>query len=152
MEERENIPQDLRPIQVSTKIIAPIEKVWDAITKPQRMREWYFDVVENEIIDGSVFSFYEPGDEHEFYHECFVLEFEEPTKFRHTWAYPKLSQGSSTVNWDLKKEGDMTEVILTHESIHELEDAGPEITRENFAEGWIEILNENLKTYLEESD
>lgn len=151
MKEKENIPQDLHPIQVSTQIKAPIERVWEAITVPAQMRKWYFDIVEDEISDGSIFSFYEPGEEKEFYHECLVLEFEKPNQFRHTWAYPKLSQGSSTVNWDLKTDNESTEVILTHEGIHHLSDAAAIITQENFAKAWLEILDENLREFLEDS-
>lgn len=149
MEQGENIPQDLNPVQISTKVKAPIEKVWAALTDPQRMRQWYFDIDRESLQDGDTFKFYEPGDKKEFLHECLILEMKAPSKFRHTWAYPELSKGSSTVNWDLESDGDQTEVILTHEGIEHLYDGGKAIAKEDFIAGWTEILNNELPNFLD---
>ena len=148
MEEKKNIPQDLSPIQVSVKVNAPIEKVWEAITNPNQMRHWCFDIQKESIENGDTFTFYEPGGKNEYLHECLVLDFDENTLFRHTWAYPEISQGSSTVSWDLEKQGDITEVILTHEGTEHLLDAGDVMARENFVEGWSELLRD-LKKFVE---
>ena len=147
MEEKKNIPQDLDPVQITVKIAADQEKVWNAITRPEIMRQWYFDVDQDILADGVTFQFYEPGGENKFLHECLILEFVEPTKLRHTWAYPELSQGSSTVNWDLENDGEFTEVILTHEGIEHLYDGGDAMAKANFIEGWKEILT-NLKNFV----
>lgn len=148
MEEKKNIPQDLDPVQISTRVNAPVQKVWEALTDPAQMRKWYFDVDLDSLQDGDTFKFYEPGDEKKFLHECLILEMVEPSKFRHTWAYPELSQGSSTVNWDLEDHGEQTDVILTHEGIHHLYDAGDAVAKQNFIDGWTEILGKMLPDYL----
>lgn len=149
MEQKENIPQDIDPVQISTKVHAPIEKVWAALTDPALMRQWYFDIDRDSLQDGDTFKFYEPGGENKFLHECLILEMVEPTKFRHTWAYPEHSQGSSTVNWDLESHGEDTEVILTHEGIHHLYDGGDALSEANFVAGWTAILNETLRDFVE---
>lgn len=149
MKEKSNIPQDIQPIQVAHTVHAPIEKVWEAITLPDVMRKWYFDVDVDKIEDGTVFRFYEPGDKKEFLHECLVLEMEASNHIRHTWTYPDISQGSSTVIWDLESKDDTTEVIVTHESTHDLYDGGDALAKANFLQGWTEIITKNLPAFLE---
>ena len=149
MDQKENIPQDINPIQISNKINAPIEKVWEALTNPAQMRQWYFDVDKDNLQEGDTFTFYEPGEEKKFLHECLILEMVEPSKFRHTWAYPDYSHGSTTVNWDLESDGEQTEVILTHEGIHHILDGGDAFKQENFVEGWTEILTKMLPAFLD---
>ena len=31
-------------VKISVKVNAPIEKVWDAITNREQMKEWYFNI------------------------------------------------------------------------------------------------------------
>ncbi|MDO5654994.1 MAG: SRPBCC domain-containing protein [Flavobacteriaceae bacterium] len=152
MEQLENIPQDIDPVQISARIHAPINRIWNALTQPALMRQWYFDIDREQLQDGDTFQFYEPGDENKFLHECLILEMNEPEKFRHTWTYPLLSKGSSTVNWDLEAHDDETEVIITHEGIHHLYDGGDGIAKENFINGWKEILNVSLRNFVESTD
>lgn len=149
MEEKRNIPQDLEPIQISAKINAPIEKVWEAITKPSLLKQWFAAIDLDELQDGDTFTFLEMFGDQQMLHECLILEMDEPNLFRHTWAYADLSQASSTVNWDLEKDGNQTEVIITHESIHQVALDLPDLTPERLTGFWEVSLNQNLKKFLE---
>lgn len=149
MEEKKNIPQNLNPIQVSTKINAPIERVWEAITNTDMMRQWFVGIDRNEIQDGDTFQFIEMFGTEQLLHECLVLEMNDPSLFRHTWAYPELSQESSTVNWDLEKDGNQTEIIITHEGIDRLTGDLPGLTDQRLMGFWDDAINQHLKKFLE---
>lgn len=149
MEEKKNIPQNLAPIQVSTKINASIENVWEAITSPSLLKQWFAAIDTEELRDGDTFRFLELFGDEQLLHECLILEMNSPTNFRHTWAYPDLSQASSTVNWDLEKDGNQTEVIVTQESIHQIAVDLPELTPDRLIGFWETSLNRNLKRFLE---
>ena len=40
---------------------APLEKVWNALTDKDQMKQWYFDIPDFRLEEGAVFNFYEPG-------------------------------------------------------------------------------------------
>ena len=149
MEEKKNIPQDIHPIQVVTKIRSTRERVWETITTPQLMRQWFADVDNETMMDGETFRFLEMFGNLQMVHECLILEMVKPSLFRHTWAYPELSQASSTVNWDLESDGDLTEVIITHEGIHHITPDIPELTPQRLIGFWDNALNNDLKRFIE---
>ena len=149
MQEKKNIPQNLNPIQISTKINAPIDLVWDAITNPDVMRQWFVGVDRSEIQDGDTYKFIEMFGDEQLLHECLILEMDEPSRLRHTWSYPDLSQASSTVTWNLEKQGNQTEVLLTHEGIHRLTSDLPDLTDQRLMSFWDNALNQHLKKFLE---
>lgn len=149
MQEKENIPQDIQPIQVSTLIHAPIERIWKAITEPEQLRQWFVGVDTDKIEDGTSFQFIELFGEEQVVHEALVLEFEENSLLRHTWTYPELSQWSSTVNWDLETEGNHVKVIVTHEGIHHIAQDIPDLSPIRIYKFWDKALNKHLKIFVE---
>ena len=50
-------------VVVKQKVNAPLEKVWNAITDKNAVKEWYFDIPDFNAAENSVFSFY-GGSEH----------------------------------------------------------------------------------------
>lgn len=135
------------PIRVEQFIQAPPEKVWQALTDKNQMKEWYFDIADFELKEGAVFNFYE-GEKKEYHHRGTVLEVVPNRKFKHTWTHPSHSKGSSDLTWELIPEGEGTRVKLTHEGLENFADAGPAFARENYAMGWDAIVHSNLKNYL----
>src|SRR6476660_5202105 len=93
---------ETKPLIVERTYNASIEKVWNAITNKDQMKEWYFDLKEFKAQKGFKFSF-TGGDEHvQYVHNCEVLEVDPPNKLSHTWTYEKNS-GYSVVTWELTK-------------------------------------------------
>jgi uncharacterized protein YndB with AHSA1/START domain len=45
-------------VKISVKVNAPLDKVWNAITNKEQMKNWYFDVPDFEPKIGNNFSFY----------------------------------------------------------------------------------------------
>ncbi|WBV61216.1 SRPBCC domain-containing protein [Chryseobacterium camelliae] len=137
------------PIIVQYKVKAPVEKVWKALTDKQEMKSWYFDISDFKLETGHVFNFYEPGDEKKYHHQGEILEIIPDKKLKHTWSYPELSDGITTVTWELKQQGEETSVTLIHDDIDNLKELGANFSREAFAEGWNGIIGQSLKSHFE---
>jgi uncharacterized protein YndB with AHSA1/START domain len=135
------------PIIVEQFIEASPEKVWQALTNKQLMKEWYFDIADFELKEGAVFNFYE-SEKKEYHHRGTVLEVIPNRKLKHTWTHPGHSKGSSVLTWELIPESEGTKVRLTHEGLENFADAGPAFARENYVMGWDAIVHSNLKNYL----
>src|SRR5688572_28287354 len=82
---------------------APIERVWEALTTPAQMKQWYFDVSGFKPEPGFKFEF-TGGDENVKYrHFCEVIEVDKPNKLSYTWQYENID-GVSLVSIELFSE------------------------------------------------
>ncbi len=131
-----------------------VDNVWNALTKPEEMRNWYFDIPNFEAKESEIFdfvvSFTDEGKEHTFRHLFKILEVVPQEKLRHTWEHPGHSKGTSVLTWELIPEEDSTTVALTHEGNESFIDEGSKyFTEESYTAGWNDIL-QGLKTYLEQ--
>lgn len=127
--------------------------MWKALTQPEEMRNWYFDIPNFEATEGEVFdfvvSFTDEEGEHSFLHLFEILEAVPYEKLKHTWEHPGHSTGTSTLTWELIPEKNTTTLILTHEGNNSFLDEGSKyFTVESYTAGWNAIL-EGLKEYLE---
>ena len=89
----------------------PIEKVWAAITTPERLADWLAEA-EVELKPGGKISFNWNKGAHTM--EGRVLVCEAPTTFAWTWA---LDGRETTVRFDLKPEADGCWLTLTHSGL-----------------------------------
>src|SRR6266700_2180687 len=101
----------------------PREKVWDALTRPDRMREWLGGEgdIELELVEGGryharttgppelVEAIIAEGGEEALTHHDTVLRVEPPAVFEHTFGGP-----DSVVRWELQADGDGCRLKLTH--------------------------------------
>ena len=83
-------------IRVQRRYDHPIERVWDAVTTPEGLAEWFPAPVR---FEGDVADF---GDE-----QGKVLAFEPPHRLAFTW-------GDDQLEFELRAEGDGTVFVLTH--------------------------------------
>jgi len=138
------------PFVIERTYNSPVDKVWDAITNVQKMREWYFDLSAFEARVGFTFSFRGKGSKGEEYvHLCEVVEVVELKKLSCTWRYEGYP-GNSTVSFELFPEDEQTRIRLTHAGLESLEQNGPDFAASSFEAGWTEIIGSSLKKYLEE--
>ncbi|MDO5524238.1 MAG: SRPBCC domain-containing protein [Bacteroidia bacterium] len=134
-------------------ISATVDRVWNALTQPEEMRNWYFDISNFEATEGEIFdfvvSFTDEDGEHNFRHLFEILEVVPHERLKHTWEHPGHSAGTSTLTWELVPEEDSTTVVLTHEGAESFLDEGSKyFTEESYTAGWNDIL-QGLKEYLE---
>lgn len=76
------------PIIIERTYNAPVQKVWEAISDKEKMKQWYFDVSEFKAEPGFEFTFTGQGAKGEKYvHLCKVMEAEPQKKLSYSWQY-----------------------------------------------------------------
>jgi uncharacterized protein YndB with AHSA1/START domain len=135
------------PFVIERTYNAPAEKVWQAITDKDKMKQWYFDLQEFKPEVGFEFQFSGGSKEKTYLHLCKVTEVEKGRKLTHSWQYDGYP-GESFVTWELFAEGDKTRVKLTHTGL-ETFPSEPDFARTSFEKGWTSIVGTSLKEYLE---
>lgn len=126
---------------------APATKIWDALTIPEQMKEWYFDVKGFKPEEGNEFTFTGQGTEGEDYlHLCKITEIIHGSKLSYTWRYDGY-EGISLLTFELFEEENYTRLKLTHEGLSNFPDI-PVFNRNNFIQGWTYFIEEALPGYL----
>ena len=135
-------------VKISVKVNAPIEKVWDAITNREQMKEWYFNIPDFELKEHAAFNFFE-GEDKKLHHHCEIVEIIPQKKLKHSWTYPDYTHDKTLVKWELQPESNGTLVTLTHKGLENFDHLGADFKKEKFQNGWDEILNKALKNFVE---
>ncbi|NBA87788.1 SRPBCC domain-containing protein [Emticicia sp. CRIBPO] len=140
----------IKPFVIERLLNAPAEKVWQAITDKNQMKEWYFDLEEFKPEVGFVFQFTGRGkDEHkEYLHICEITEVVPLKKLTYSWRYEGYS-GNSFVTFALAEENGKTLLTLTHAGLETFPVENPDLAPHNFAEGWTHIIGTSLVNYFE---
>ncbi|MFP9114507.1 SRPBCC family protein [Flavobacterium sp. RHBU_3] len=125
----------------------PVQKVWEAITVNDKMKDWYFQLDEFKAEVGFRFHFTGGSEEKQYLHLCEITEVIPQRKLAYSWKYDGY-EGESFVVWELFPDGEGTKLVLTHvglETFPLLKD----FARESFTEGWKYILGISLQEFLE---
>lgn len=119
----------------SILIEAPIQSVWDEITKTGSIqRALYNTVLESTLQPGARLRYYSP-DRKRVFVVGEVVEVEPPTRFVHTYVFTMKPGAPTLVTWDLDETPDGCRVTITHSGWTEAhEDVDKQIA------GWREIL------------
>ena len=144
----EEMAMDARPAQVYTVYIrAPKEKVWDAITRPEFTRRYFFG--------SEPASTWKPGarllwTEHGSGRQLVdgeVIEYDRPRRLVHSWITKYddglAGEGPSRVTWELEETDGVTKVTAIHDDFP----TGSKVY-DNVAGGWPLVLS-GLKTLVE---
>jgi len=127
----------------------PITKVWQALTDKNKLKEWYFPQLQKfEPLIGYQFQFDDKDSEYK--KEWIVTEVVEGKTLAHSWAY-KGNPGSSEVIFDLFAEANETMLRVTQTNLETFPNH-PYFNRERFEWGWDNLLGQNLKHLLENSN
>ncbi len=136
-------------VKISVKVNAPLDKVWNAITNKEQMKNWYFDVPDFEPKIGNNFSFYGGDENEEYHHFCEIVDLIPNEKLKHSWTYPEISKEKTLVKWELKSENEGTIVTLTHKGLEAFEHLGENFKIHSFRKGWEDIVGKSLKEFVE---
>ena len=71
-------------------------------------------------------------------------------KLKYSWRYDGY-EGNSFVTFELFAEGNSTRLKLTHEGLETFPINNPDFRKENFVEGWTQLIGLSLKEFLEKS-
>ena len=119
-------------VKISVKVNAPLDKVWNAITNKEQMKNWYFDVPDFEPKIGNNFSFYGGDENEEYHHFCEIVDLIPNEKLKHSWTYPEISKET-----------------LTHKGLEAFEHLGENFKIHSFRKGWEDIVGKSLKEFVE---
>lgn len=138
------------PFVIERTYDAPVEKVWEAITNKDQMKQWYFDLPQFKAEVGTEFQFTGGTEEEQFLHLCKVTEVEKGRKLTYSWRYDGY-EGNSFVTFELFPEGNKTRLKLTHAGLETFPADTTAFARENFVMGWTELIGTSLKEFLEKA-
>lgn len=141
---------ETKPLIIERIYDSPIQKVWEAITEKDQMKEWYFELEEFKAEQGFKFQF-TGGDENvQYLHECTIIVADPPNRLSYSWTYPEHNSGYSVVTWELFEEGEQkTRLRLSHEGLDSFPKDNQNFSVDSFTEGWNSILGDSLKSYVE---
>lgn len=135
-------------IQIETKLNVSKSRVWEAITNPDVMKIWFFDILNFNLSVGKEFSFF-GSDYNSYFHQCKITKIEIEKILQFSWDYPNDSKGSSFVTWHIEAiDDENTQVTLTHQGLESFKDAGSEFDSKKFEMGWNVFVKTNLRNYL----
>ncbi len=137
----------MKPLVVECEFDASIELVWQCLTEPKLMKEWYFDIIEFKAEKGFKFQFEGNKDGRVYIHLCEILEVVPLRLLKHSWAYSGY-EGISYVTFELFDFGEKTLLRLTHDGLERLK-GSIDFDVNNFIQGWEHIIKKALKGFLE---
>lgn len=140
---------DRKIVAIERTYEASVEKVWEALTNKDLMKQWYFEVSDFRPEVGFEFQFSVESEGKTYVHRCRVVEADPITKISYTWSYDGYA-GQSLVTFELFREAEnKTRLKLTHSGLDSFPQDTPELSRESFNEGWESILGQSLRNFVE---
>jgi uncharacterized protein YndB with AHSA1/START domain len=135
------------PVVVERTFNAPVALVWKALTNNEDMKQWYFELPEFKAEVGFKFEFTVEHEGKKYRHLCEVTEVIPQKRLAHTWRYDG-HPGDSLVSFELAAEGNKTRLTLTHRGLETFPPL-PDFARNNFVDGWTDIIGNALKQFVE---
>ncbi len=130
----------------TVSIKAPIEKVWDALTKPELVKQWLFGTDMKTTWEvGSEITYSGEWDGKAYTDKGTVLAVE-PNKSIQTsywsaaWGKDDKPENYVNVSYDLEQQGDETKVTITQDT--------DEVAKDQSTQNWTTVL-ESMKKMLE---
>lgn len=138
------------PFVIERTYNAPVEKVWEALTDKDEMKQWYFDLAEFRPEVGFEFRFRGGPEDRSYLHVCKITEVVPGKKLTYSWRYDGYD-GNSFVTFELLPEGGKTRLKLTHAGLETFPANNADFKKENFAAGWTHITGVSLKEFVEKA-
>jgi len=140
------------PIILEQTYNAPVSVVWKALTDPAQMREWYMPHISDfkpEVGFKTEFTVHHDGKDYP--HIWQVTEVEKKKKISYEWLFGG-NPGHSVVTFELTPVGVKTKLVFTHTGIESFRgDINVGLKRENFMEGWTQLVHQLLKNFVEKA-
>lgn len=138
------------PIVVIQTFEVSIDRLWNAITDPVQMKQWFFENIEVfEPKVGFETSFIVTNEGRLFPHLWRITAVEPPIKITYNWKYEGYT-GNSVVTFDISKHKNGSKLMLTHEVTENFPQDIPEFRRESCKEGWDWLIKKSLKECLKD--
>lgn len=102
----------------------PLEKIWAALTVPERLTDWFAEASLDRLAVGGTYQLYFTGADYRSIARITALD--PPRTVAWTWSEVDGSKPSQ-VRWDLEPDGDGTRLTLTHSGLSPEEAKGVDI-------------------------
>lgn len=122
--------------------------VWNAITKIEEMRQWYFENIPDfkaEVGFATQFSVESGG--RDFIHLWEVTEVVLQQKVVYNWIYKGFT-GDSYVSFEVFGDEQSARLRLSCQVVEDFQENIPEFSRESCIGGWTYFIKDRLKFYL----
>jgi uncharacterized protein YndB with AHSA1/START domain len=137
------------PIVVEQSFLATVEEIWAALTEPDRMRQWFFEVMPDfKAEPGFKTEFHLSNEGRDFPHLWEVVEVVPNEKLVVNWKFGGYP-GSSNVIFEVIKGENENIVRVTTEVLEDHPQDIPEFQRESGVGGWQYFINGQLKDFLQ---
>lgn len=122
--------------------------LWNVITHPVSMREWFFETMTSFRPEEGFETKFDVNNNGKIYtHIWKVLEVDRFTSIKIDWRFEGYS-GESTVLFELFAEANGTRLRVTNTGLETFPQDNPDFTRESCTAGWNYFLRERLKKYI----
>lgn len=142
----ETVKTAVNPVVSEVTINAPASKVWDALTKPEEISQWFMAADDFMPQIGNTFHMLGSNKGEKFHIECKITELEKNKRLAYTWNYKEYPI-DTLVTIELTDEKEATRVKLTHSGWTGSENE--KVSRENHQQGWSHFITDKLKNYVE---
>ena len=137
------------PIIIEETYRAPIERVWDAITKKDQMCKWFFESINDFVPQvGFCTKFDVSSGQKNYLHVWRVTEAVPNQRLTLEWKYGGYP-GDSFVTFELSRSGAGTHLKLTHEGLETFPTDDRAFSRDSCLQGWNYFICQSLKSYLD---
>jgi len=137
------------PVIVEEIFNSDIKSVWNAITKVDLMRQWFFEnILDFKAENGFETKFEVKSGERIFIHLWKIIDVIPHKIITYNWKYDNYP-GEGKVIFELFEEEKLTRLVLTNLVIEDFSDDVPEFKRESCLGGWKYFINDKLKNFLE---
>jgi len=129
-----------QPLIIERRIKKPVDKVWEALTKPESLSRWFFEIAEFKAELGFQFKLTGINEGVNYPSTCTIVEVEPKRLLSYTWAFDDYP-GITTVIIELTASGNETLLKLTHKGLETLPKNHPHFESDNFITGWTYVLD-----------
>jgi uncharacterized protein YndB with AHSA1/START domain len=138
------------PIVVEQVFDRPVSAVWNAITRIDEMRKWYFNNIPDFRAEvGFVTRFAVESGGRSFLHLWKVTEVDPQRKVVCNWKFEGLP-GDSFVTFEVSGDEKSARLTVTTRVLEDFPEDIPEFSRESCLGGWTYFIRDRLKAYLDE--
>ena len=133
---------------VISEFNAPVSQVWDAITNPNHMKQWYFEDMQDFKTEvGFKTTFVMQSDKRTFTATWEVTEVIPEQSITYVWTYAEY-EGAGPVTFKLEAIEKGTKLTVINEGLESFPDDVDKFTDKSCEAGWQYFLNNRLASYL----
>ena len=137
------------PVVVEQIYNNSVSEVWEAITRVDQMRHWFFNnIPEFKPQVGFKTEFNVQSAGRDFMHQWQVTEVIPWEMITYSWKYDGYA-GDSFVSFELFEKDNAVLLKLSHHVIEDFAEGIPEFKRENCVAGWDYFIKESLTKFLQ---